>query len=317
MLPTFTSNEITNARGKRESLDPTRPYAFFIDQECNHAFEVIDVATLFLTNRECPFRCLMCDLWKSTLPYSVSPGQIPSQIRFAISQLPTPNGTALREVKLYNSGNFFDPKAIPSQDYKAIADLVRHFDRVIVENHPKLCGETCVRFRDLVSPARLEIAIGLETCNEHILHSLNKSMTLKDFSQAVGFLHRHEIDTRAFLLLKPPFMDEPEAIKWTLKSIAYAQDHGVGCCTVIPTRGGNGIMETLIQQGKFSPPLGSSLESVADFAIPADHGRVFVDLWDAPSFFDCIQCRSARIDRLIQMNLTQRATPSVKCDACQ
>ena len=27
----------------------------------------VDVATLFLTNRECPFRCLMCDLWKNTL----------------------------------------------------------------------------------------------------------------------------------------------------------------------------------------------------------------------------------------------------------
>ena len=44
-----------------------RPYAFFVEEERSASGEVVPVATVFLTNRECPWRCLMCDLWKNTL----------------------------------------------------------------------------------------------------------------------------------------------------------------------------------------------------------------------------------------------------------
>ena len=94
------------------------------------------MATLFLTNRECPFRCLMCDLWKHTLEETVPVGAIPAQIDFALERLPP-----AKHIKLYNSGNFFDPQAIPREDYAEIARRVRSFDTLIVENHPRLCGD--------------------------------------------------------------------------------------------------------------------------------------------------------------------------------
>ena len=80
---------------------------------------MVDVATLFLTNRECPYRCLMCDLWKNTLTETVPIGAIPAQIDYALGQLPP-----ARQIKLYNSGSFFDPHAIPPQDHPAIAAQV-------------------------------------------------------------------------------------------------------------------------------------------------------------------------------------------------
>ncbi len=67
-----------------------------------------NVATLFLTNRECPFPCVMCDLWKNTLTESVQPGDIPGQILFALRELAPADS-----IKLYNSGNFFDPQSYP------------------------------------------------------------------------------------------------------------------------------------------------------------------------------------------------------------
>jgi len=70
--------------------------------------EAVPVATIFLTNRECPWRCVMCDLWKNTLIDSVPLGAIPSQIDYALARLP-----AARQIKLYNSGSFFDTQAIP------------------------------------------------------------------------------------------------------------------------------------------------------------------------------------------------------------
>src|SRR5437016_13099926 len=71
-------------RGPKNRLDPWRPSAFMVEPERSEAGELVDVATLFLTNRECPYRCLMCDLWKNTLDERVPVGAIPAQIRYAL-----------------------------------------------------------------------------------------------------------------------------------------------------------------------------------------------------------------------------------------
>lgn len=310
--PRLTSTDIVARRGDRNRVDPKRPYAYLVEPECNGQGDIVNVATLFLTNRECPFRCLMCDLWKNTLPESVAVGDIPEQIEWGLSELHSSS-----EVKLYNSGNFFDPKAIPPEDYPRIADLVRGFDRVIVENHPNLCGNACLEFRDLIAPAKLEIALGLETCHPEVLQVLNKQMTLADYDRAATFLTSHGIDVRTFLLLKPPYLSEEEGVDWTMKSLEYAFDQGSHCCSIIPTRSGNGAMEFLEQAGDFALPSGASLERVLSQGLALKRGRVFVDLWDAERFFPCNACRHQRVDRLQTMNLQQKLFPELNdCEAC-
>ena len=148
-----TRRELLAARGPKNPVDPRRPYAFLVEQERSPTGKLEDVATIFLTNKECPFSCVYCDLWKNTTDQSVQPGDIPAQIDYALSRLPP-----AKTIKLYNSGNFFDPQAIPRQDYPAIVGRVKSFERVIVENHPALVGEGCVRFRDEMG-TELEIAI--------------------------------------------------------------------------------------------------------------------------------------------------------------
>jgi hypothetical protein len=137
-----TRRELLAARGPKHQVDPRRPYAFLVERERSAAGRLEDVATIFLTNRECPFSCVYCDLWKNTTDGSVQPGDIPAQIDYALSRLPP-----AKIIKLYNSGNFFDPQAIPPKDHQAIIGRVKSFERVIVENHPSLISEKCVRFR--------------------------------------------------------------------------------------------------------------------------------------------------------------------------
>ena len=278
-----------------------------VEGERGNDGEIEQVATIFLTNKECPFQCLMCDLWKNTTTESVKPGEIPAQIEWALQRLPEASS-----IKLYNSGNFFDVNAIPVADYPAIAGLLQDYKRVIVENHPRLINKNTFRFQHLLKP-QLEIAMGLETVHPGVLEKLNKKMTLEDFKRAVNSLNQHLIPTRAFILLKPPFLNESEGITWAQRSIDYAFKAGVQCCVVIPTRHGNGALSELSRRNLFSPPRLSSLENVIEYGIGLDSGRVLADLWDIELFSDCSKCLTQRKNRLHQMNLTQSILPQIPC----
>lgn len=301
---------ILDRRPARQTVSAGQPYACFVEEECGPDGRVERVATIFLTNRECPFRCAMCDLWRNTLMESVPLGAIPAQIDFALQRL-----SAARVVKLYNSGSFFDPRAIPANDYAAIAERIQHFDRVIVECHPAFVNERCLEFRNLLS-GRLEIAIGLETAHPEILEKLNKRMTLQQFSAAAAFLRNHDIDLRVFILAQPPFMRPNEALHWANRSLDLAFDCGATAATLIPTRGGNGAMEALSASGNFPPPSLSLLEDAAAYGLARKRGRVFTDLWDIQPDGECSHCFQSRLQRLREMNLRQLLTSAVRCKMC-
>jgi len=301
---------VLERRPARETLDSQKPYLFFVEQELSAAGEILPVATIFLTNRECPWRCVMCDLWRNTLTTSVAPGAIPAQIDFALTQL-----SAARVLKLYNSGSFFDPRAIPAEDHHAIAGRADKFERLIVENHPALVDNDCLRFRDRLK-CRFEIAIGLETVHPDILPKLNKRMTLEQFSTAATFLRAHDVDLRVFVLVQPPFMQPHEAVFWAQRSVDFAFDCGATAVTLIPTRGGNGAMEALAGNQQFLAPQLETLEASFSYGLGLKRGRVFADLWDAERISSCPVCRNPRIARLRQMNLSQVNLAPVRCQSC-
>ncbi|MEZ6132003.1 MAG: radical SAM protein [Planctomycetaceae bacterium] len=306
----LTDADVMAARGPKNSVDPFRPHAMQVEAEYSADGVIADVATVFLTNRECPFHCVMCDLWKNTADERVPAGAIPAQIEFALKNL-----RPAQHIKLYNSGNFFDAQAIPPDDLPRIAKLVSGFQSVIVENHPKLCTHRVVGFQQQCGTS-LEVALGLETSHAPTLRRLNKLMTTDDFATACRFLLGHNVRLRTFILLKPPGTSEAEGIERAVESVRFAFDHGVNCCAVIPTRTGNGIMDQLRQRGLFSPPALSSLEVVMEETLSWKRGRVFADLWDVRQFATCADCVDARIARLKAMNLTQTIPPAIRCARC-
>jgi len=300
---------IVARRGEREAVSAERPNAFLLERERFASGEVGDVATVFLTNRECPWRCAMCDLWRHTLLDLVAPGQIPRQIAYALARL-----EAARQIKLYNSGSFFDPRAIPLEDYPAIATLVQGFERVIVECHPALVGERCLMLRDRLS-GELEVAMGLETVHLGALEKLNKRMTLEDYARAAEWLAAHEIALRAFVIVGLPFQPLNEAVDWACRSIDFAQQCGATAVTLIPARAGNGVMEALAAAGEWRPPLPAELEQALEYGLRQGRGRVFADLWDLESASSCTAAGAARMARLRTMNLEQIVQPPVECTA--
>jgi archaeosine synthase beta-subunit len=295
---------IETLRPPRSPLDARRPYAFFVEEEHSADGQVEAVATVFLTNRECPWRCAMCDLWRHTLSETVPAGAIPAQIDFALQEM-----ASASTIKLYNSGSFFDPRAIPPEDYGAIAERIQAFKRVIVECHPALIGERCLAFRDILT-AKLEVAMGLETVNPEVLEKLNKKMTLDQFAAAAAFLRRNDIDLRVFILIQPPFMNPEESLYWAQQSLQFAFDCGATVATLIPTRGGNGAMEVLAANKEFVAPPVETIEAAMRYGLSLKRGRVFVDLWNLKAD----RSYEAKLAILKKINLEQRTYDAVSCE---
>ena len=307
----INDSRIVSMRGNKNSVVPHIPYGWLVEKERTASGNIEETGIIFLTNRECPFHCLMCDLWKNTTDESVPVGAIPDQIRYALEKMPP-----VKHIKLYNSGSFFDVRAIPEADYPEIAWLLKDFETVIVECHPRLINEKCLKFRDMLT-SNLNIALGLETVNPEILKLLNKQMTLDDFTKASEFLSENRIRSRAFILLRPPLLTEAEGIFWAERSIDFAFSSGIECCTIIPVRAGNGIMDKLMDKGDFNLPEIYSLEKVLEYGIGLKKGRVFADTWDLGLFSKCEECTKKRTDRLVEMNLNQVIPVEVECECNQ
>lgn len=314
-LPEISTDQLLDMRPPRNQLDPFRPYQFLIEQEFSAHGSLDNVATLFLTNRECPFHCVMCDLWKNTLTSTVPESAIPTQVLYALQELEIDPAAPMSvpDIKLYNSGNFFDIRAIPADQRAKLGEIVSRFRTVIVENHPAFCDQQCAQFNELLE-GQLEVAIGLETIHPEILPWLNKQMTVDTFRSAVELLTNSGIRVRTFILLRPPGLSEAEGIQWAMRSIEFAFDCGVECCSVVPVRGGNGALDQLQDSGKFTTTTIHSMEEVLERGLELNRGRVFMDLWDVENFYRCNSCGEQRAARIHKMNTTQLITDSVNCE---
>jgi archaeosine synthase beta-subunit len=296
------------------SPDPNAPHGVFLEKERLASGSVVDSGVVLLTNRECPWRCLMCDLWKHTTTQSVPEGAIQRQVEVAVR---TWSGLGIlpAQVKLYNSGSFFDPAAIPPGDYAPVARRIDFASHVVVESHPLLIGDRATALRDLLSGS-LEVAMGLETAHPEVLEKLNKKFDLAQFARAAEFLAAERIALRAFILVNPPFLDARSGLEWAVKSAEFAFACGAGSVTLIPTRAGNGALDRLRDSGEFVPPTLGMLEAAQLAALALGRGRVFSDTWALEPFSSCPHCLAARRERLETVNLTQRAVPAVRCEIC-
>jgi radical SAM enzyme (TIGR01210 family) len=314
--------------------DPWRHQGVIVEDERGEDGAIARVATVFLTGRECPWRCVMCDLWRYTIEDDTPVGAIPAQIaaaRHAGVEAGDGDdadaGSAVSVMKLYNAGSFFDPRAVPESDYDDIAAQLVGLERVIVESHPALIGARVDRLLDALArqsararggrggAPRLEVAMGLETAHPDALERLHKRVTLEQFARAAEDLRRRDVALRVFLLISPPFIPAVEQDAWLLRSVDFAFECGASVVSLVPTRAGNGAMEALQDEGQFRMPTLDDIErNFAAALARAPHGRVFVDLWDLERFVDAESGDTdfaARRERLRLMNIGQRVLPHV------
>jgi uncharacterized Fe-S cluster-containing MiaB family protein len=223
---------------------------------------------------------------------------------------PTPD-----RMKLYNASNFFDQRAVPTEDIGGIATLSAPFAAVTVESHANTIGPKTLAFSRQI-PGRLEVAVGLETIHPVAAAQLNKRLNLERFDWAARFLTENSIDLRVFVLLGAPHIPDEESVAWTVRTVEYAVDRGASVVSIIPVRGGNGELERLQALGQFALPTLRQLEHTLDLCVRFRSAVVTADLWDVERLPGCEQCKATRIERLRRLNATGRAESPIACANC-
>ena len=160
--------------------------------------------------------------------------------------------------KIFTSGSVFDPREVPLEVLDAFGSLFSG-KPLIAESRCEYVTEDALarllKTLDAGQPHPLTVAIGLETTNDTIREkSIDKGNTFADFIRAAETAHNAGVYVKAYLMMKPLFLTEREAMKDMKNSIQdvapYADMISMNLCTVQ----GRTELERYWQRGAFRPP---------------------------------------------------------------
>jgi archaeosine synthase beta-subunit len=214
--------------------------------------------------------CSMCGYYTETLAKRPPAEAYIAQIKQAVAMAAP--GTEV--LKIYTSGNFLDEREVQREAQEAIVDLAAtRFKRLLVESRPEFV--TVERVKPLLGRGvELEIAFGLESANDRVLdETVNKGNTAEENRQ--GALRARALGARvkSYLLLKPPFLTEAEAIEDSVESAVFAAPFS-DTVSINPVNIHTGtLVERLFYDGAYRPPWLWSVVEVMRRAIPLMEGR--------------------------------------------
>jgi radical SAM enzyme (TIGR01210 family) len=183
--------------------------------------KLVDAGVIILQTTGCSHfhsgGCSMCGYNVGSIG-NITPKDISKQFTRAIDEL-----GRIDLLKVYTSGSFLDECEIPVEQAD---EILRH----CADNHTRLLFESRPEFvtpetmdRVLRIHDQIELALGLESANDRVLrYSINKGFAVKDYDDAVRVLADKRVDIRTYVLLKPPFLTEAEAVVDAKATVAHA-----------------------------------------------------------------------------------------------
>jgi len=225
--------------------------------------KTVDALVVILRSRGCGWSkesgCLMCGYNQDSLD-TITGTDLISQFGKAMEK-----HAGQPFIKIYTSGSFLDPGEIEPKARDSILGLAgQKASHVLVESRPEFVSQANLDAA-LAHVKTLEVAIGLETANDDVRsRCINKGFAFKNFERACKTVADAGASVRTYLLLKPPYMTEGDAIADTLGSIERAGKMSQ-TISVNPMNVQRGtVVESLWRKKLYRPPWLWSLLSVLE-----------------------------------------------------
>lgn len=150
-------------------------------------------------------------------------------------------GKAIAWLRILQEGNYTNSKEMNVEAMKMILQLAMHIEgikRITIESRPQFLDEQAVislnhLFKE--SEVELEIGMGIEAHNEVVRNvCINKQCTNNQLVKTVKLLKQNNILSLAYVLLKPPFLTEREAIEEAIVTAHFAANMGFSRISLEP-----------------------------------------------------------------------------------
>ena len=223
--------------------------------------ELLECLTIIFRSAGCTWsKCRMCSYRHERYGTRQSEEELTGHLRAQLAWIRDQHKPEEYEmVKIFTSGSFFDPVEVPPA---FVADIAKEFRGkiVIAETRPEFVDEEVFStFVETIDDGKYETplyaAIGLETSNDFIREkSINKGFSFADFTAAASRAHAAGAGVKAYLLFKPLFLTEGEAVADMKTSIREAAKHAemisMNPCTVQRST----ELEFYWKRGAYRPP---------------------------------------------------------------
>ncbi len=243
---------VNNAKQEPPAHSLDQPVATWTERELLDG-EQVEAGVAILRTRGCYWSiregCAMCGYFNDTVPGGVSTEALLAQWAQVIPHL-----TGKRYAKIYTSGSFLDPTEVPLDfAIQAMAEMhAAGVEKVLVESLPEFVH---ARHMDYGAAPALEVAIGLESATSLVLDKcVNKRMKWNGFMRSCANARDVGASVKAYVLLKPPFLNEAQAIDDTVSSVKQAASH-VDKISINPVNvQRHTVVERLWKRGEWSAP---------------------------------------------------------------
>ncbi len=225
--------------------------------------------------------CTMCGYFNDKGPDSIAQSQILDQVQYAINKHTSKLEEIQKEgkkttVKFFSSGSFLDDEEFhPETRLEIVKKVVKlpSVQSILAETRPEFVKEEILL--SIVTACNgkpLELGIGMESSNDYVREVLiNKGFSSQHLKDAIKTAHNCGVLVKAYLLLKPPFLNEKTAIRDAVHSITDAVMWGVDSISLNPVNiQAFTVAENLYNNKKYRSPWIYSVISVFQQALTQD-----------------------------------------------
>ena len=240
----------------RESWDASKPVTVYKTPENLPDGTPCTAATVILRSKGCAWwwksGCTFCGYFNDVRD-DVSAEDMFSQWEFAKDT--TNQFEDCGMVKVYTSGTFFEDRENPPewQDL-VLRETARMGLHLVVEAQAQMCTPEKISWVAERHPG-CTVAIGLEAYDDKVLRfHVNKGFTTKQWHAAVQMLRDNNLRVKTYLLFKPPFMSEGDALvhttSWLTNVAQYSDEVSVNPMNIQK----NTIVDRLFRNKEYRPP---------------------------------------------------------------
>lgn len=218
--------------------------------------QVVDAFVIILQTRGCSWAlnsgCSMCGYFNDSSFSKIDKDLLLKQFELAMEKY---NDEPI--VKIFTSGSFLDENEIPVvvRD-KIIKNLFQKTQKVSVESRPEYVKPDLLKdIKKHTESKTFEVGIGLETSNDFVRENcINKGFSFSDFNKASDALKENRCDLKTYVLCKPPFITEKEAIADCVETIDKTKEM-TDIFSLNPVNvQKNTVVEYLWRRNQYRPP---------------------------------------------------------------